>query len=327
MALAPPISGEALARGLRNEFRLTWQKRFRGLEGELGRIMQLALASDKIEELYGFGEPPAPPRRRPWGDEVHREGFRFRNFTVENVAWDASVEWFKHQRLFDQLKDLDRLARQSGEEFAEIPERVAAQIVQATVDPDLLDIIPNAPDGVAIYSAVDGDGADRFGVTGGNVLTGGAGIGSSDAIRQDTFNALERKGSFLTPKGQPAISPRFLTNFTIWFPITLWEVMLEAFRQTRTLDGGAALTNVTIEAGLTITLLPSPRIVGTTRFQFLDQFEPKPLFEQIAQPLDEQVQVEGNSDVARRQKLEGIFWETIRGYGVNLPLGTMSIAP
>ena len=327
MAIAPAIAGDALARALRNEFRLTWQKRYRGLESEIGRFVDLGIGSDKIEEIYGYFEPPAPPRRRPWGDPVQEESFRARNFTVENVSWDSSVTWYKHQRLFDQLRDLERNARMAGEEFAEIATRVSAQIVSATANLDLLETIPNAPDGAAIYSTTDGSGANRFGVAGGNAFSGGAGVGSADAIRQDIFNALERAGSFLTPKSRPALSPRVLTDITVWFPIDLWEVMLEAFRQTRTLDGGAAVTNIIMEGGISVTLLPSAEISGNTYYLFLNRFEPKPIFEQVAQALEENVQTEENSDIARKTKLEGIFWETIRGYGVNLPLGTLSITP
>lgn len=325
MAIAVPLTGEALARGLRQEFRLTWQKRYKGLLDSLGRFMELAVPSDKISELYGYGEPPPYPRRRPWGDAVQTKGFRFRNFAVENVSWDSAVQWYKHQRLFDQLRDLPRLAREAGAHFATLPERVGIQIVGAVTDADLLETIPNAPDGAALYSATDGSGAARFGVTGGNVFAGG-GVATSDQVRADVFNALERIGSFLDPEGQPAIDFGMLADFTVLFPIGLWEVMLEAFRQTRTLDGGAAVTNVILEGGLKVTLLPTPRLTGNSYYLFLNQFEPKPIFEQIAMALDEQVQVEGNSDESRKYKLEGIFWETIRGYGVNLPLGTIKIS-
>jgi len=324
MALAVPISGEALARGLRGDFKLTWQRRYKGLIDSLGRFMDLAIGSDKISELYGYGEPPLYPRRRPWGDAVQTKGFRFRNFSVENVAWSSAVQWYKHQRLFDQLKDLPRLAREAGGHYATLPERVGIQIVTATTDGDLLETIPSAPDGASLYSATDGSGAARFGVTGGNIFAGG-GVASSDQIRADIFNALERVGSFLDPESQPAIDQGLLSDFTVLFPIGLWEVMLEAFRQTRTLDGGAAVTNVILEGGLKVTLLPSPRITGDDYYVFLNGFEPKPIFEQIAQALDEQVQTEANSDESRKQKVEGIYWETIRGYGVNLPLGTIKI--
>jgi hypothetical protein len=325
MPLAVPITGEALARGLRSEFRNTWQRRFRGLEAELGKMVDLAISSDKIEELYGYGEPPQYPKRRPWGDPVQTKGFRFRNFPVENVAWSSAVQWFKHQRLFDQLKDLPRLARQGGENFATLPQRVSIrQIIGNVSDPDLLETIPNAPDGVPLHNALDGDGNDRFQVSGGNI-EGGSGVGSSAAIRTDVFNSLERIGQFLDPEGQPAVDIGLTKKFTVLFPVTLWEVMLEAFKQTRTLDGGAALTNIIMDAGLQVTLLPTPFLTGSDYYVFLDDFQPKPIFEQIAQPLDEQVQVEGNSDQSRSQKVEGIFWETIRGYGVNLPLGTVKI--
>lgn len=322
----PVIGGDALARGLSSQFRNTWQRRFRGLRENLGRMMELGIGSDKFEEIYGYFETPPYPRRRPWGEDVTSKPFRARNFTVENVAWDSHVEWFKHHRLFDQLRDLERMAREAGVNFATLAERVFFQIIQGTTDNDLLQTIPNTPDGAGIYSATDGAGADRFLISGGNTLAGG-GVGSSEAFRVDVFNALERIAGFKDPEGEPAIDPGLIDQgVSIVFGITNLKFMREAFIQSRTLEGGAAVTNVAMESGMKISLIPSARITANNNiYVFVDAIEVKPVFEQVAQPLDEQIETEANSDIARRSKREGIFWETIRGYGVNLPLGTCRI--
>lgn len=319
------VGGDSLARGLRTEFINTWRSRFRGIEAAIGPIMELGVNSDKIEEIYGYYETAPYPRRRPWGEEVHTESFRARNFTVENVSWDSSVEWFKHQRLFDQLKDLERAARQAGKNFATLSERILFQIMLDTTDTDRLGVIPNAPDGVALYSALDGDSVDRFGVSGGNIISAG-GVGSSDAVRIDFFKAITRMGQFQDTKGQPVHDQGILDqSYTIFYNIVNTKVVREAFIQGRTLEGGAALTNIIMDSGMKIRLIGSQRITDNDMPVFLDSMDPKPIFEQVAQPLDEQIETEANSDRARRTKIEGIFWETIRGYGVNLPLGTVLI--
>ena len=319
------IAGDALARALSSRFRNTWQRRHKGLEADLGRFMELGISSDKFEEIYGYDEVAMYPERRPWGQDVASKPHRFRNFTVQNVAWDSNVEWFKHHRLFDQLKVLERSARRAGVNYGTLPERVAFQIIQGTTDRKLLGTIPNAPDGVGIYSALDGDSSNRFQVSGGNIESG-TGIGSSAAVRTDVFNAIERIGSFLDPEGEPAFDPGVIDQgITVLFGIANTQVVREAFVQARTLDGGAAVTNITQDSGMQFHLVPSARITNNAIFVFIDEMDPKPIFEQVAQPLDEQIQVEENSDIARKSKREGIFWETIRGYGVNLPLGTVRI--
>ncbi len=321
----PIIAGDTLARALSSRFRNTWQRRHKGLQGDLGRFMDLGIGSDKFEEIYGYGEVAMYPQRRPWGEDVVSKPHRFRNFTVANVAWDANVEWLKHHREFDQLKDLERSARRAGDNFATLPERVAFQIMLGTADPKLLGTIPNAPDGAALYSATDGASADRFQVSGGNIIAG-TGVGSSAAVRTDVFNALERIGAFLDPEGEPAFDPGILDQgVTLIYGIANKKVLAEAFQQGRTLDGGAAVSNIVMDSGMQFKLIPSARITNNRIHVFIDQMDPKPLFEQVAKPLDEQIQVEENSDIARKSKREGIFWETYRGYGVNLPLGTVRI--
>lgn len=319
------IAGDALARGLRSKFRNTWQRRHRGLEADLARFMELGLNSDKFEELYGYDEVAMYPERRPYGQDVASKAHRYRNFTVQNVSWASKVEWFKHHRIFNQLDGIEKSARRAGVNYGTLPERVAYQIIQGTTDRKLLGTIPNAPDGVGIYSATDGDGGARFQVTGGNIEAG-TGVGSSAAVRKDVFNALERIGAFLDPEGQPAFDPGVIdSGVTLLHGIKNTQVVREAFKQSRTLDGGAAVTNVTQDSGMQFRILPSARITTDSIYVFIDAMDPKPIFEQVAMPLDEQIQVEENSDIARTSKREAIFWETLRGYGVNLPLGTCRI--
>lgn len=325
MPVSAPIAGDSLARGLRTEFRNTWLNKMRGVEGSLGRVMQLGIQSDKIEELYGYWEPPMHPRRLNWGESQEAKPWRARNFAVENLRWGAGVEWFNWQKRFDQLRDLEKSARKAGTNFALLPLRVFIQIISATTDADLLEVIPNAPDGVPLFSAVDGDGADRFEITGGNIQ-GGSGLATSDAIREDLFDGLERLKSFKDPEGQEIDDPDIVDmNVDIWYALENEKVFREAFVQGRTLDGGAAVTNVILDSGLTLNLRSSAKLSGEDWFIFRAQFDPAPIFEQVAMPLEEHFENASNSDRARRNGLEALFWETFRGYGVNLPLGAVKI--
>lgn len=326
MSVSAAISGEALARGLSTEFRDTWKIKLEGLEERLGRVMALGITSDKIEELYGYWEPPLHPRRTPWGEPPQSKPFRARNFAVVNDRWTSNVEWYDWQRRFDQLRDLDRQARTGGKKFAQLPLRVFIQIISGTTDPDLLEAIPNAPDGVPLFSALDGDGADRFGVVGGNIV-GGSAVATPEAIRTDFFAGLTRMKSFKDPENQPAFDPDIVDmNVDIWYSLENEKVFREAFIQSRTESAGAAaVTNVVLESGLSLTLRSSSRLTGDDWFIFQSNFEPRAVFEQVALALEENFENKSNSDRSRRTGLEGLFWETWRGFGVNLPLGAVQI--
>ena len=130
MPANPILAADALARGIAGDFRNTWQKRYQGLQAELGNLMKMGMQSDKFEELYGYYEVAPYPRSRRFGDAVENESFRARNYAVENLSWDIAVEWKKEDRLFDQLKGLEAAARRAGENFATLPERVLFQIIE-----------------------------------------------------------------------------------------------------------------------------------------------------------------------------------------------------
>ena len=324
----PVIAGDALARGLKNQFDFTWRRRYEAVSERLSGVMDLGIASTLIAELYGYFETAPYIQRREYDEEVPSRAFRARNYEVENFSWDISVFWKMEDRLFDQLKGLERMARQAGENAATLPERVFFQLLTSSADAQLLPAIPNAPDGVALYSAVDGDGAARFGLAGGNIETGG-GVATPQVIRTDFFDAMERFGGFQDPELQPAIDPAVIDEgAVVFFNVQNLEVFREAFVQSPTIGSAGAAAgvgNIIFDAGMKVKLVPTQRITDNDWFVFLEGFDLKPIFEQIARPLTETIEVEENSDNARRTKQEGIFWNTIRGFGVNLPLGTVQV--
>lgn len=335
MTISTVVGGDALARGLRNEFGNTWKRRYNGIKDKLKSCMEFGIPSDKFEEIFGYFESAPYPRRRPWGEEVPTKPFRARNFKVQNKAWDIAVEWHKHHRTFDQLRQLEQQARQAGENYGTLDERVFFQFLTGASDVTLLDVIPSAPDGAVLYATTAG-GSDRFGISGGNIEPG-TGVLTAAAIRTDFFNGVERFARFQDPEGQPAMDAGVIDQgLMIFFNVTNSQVFREAFWQTYTFQkstgtstsdtsSAAAVTNVILDSGMKVTLCPTQRITDDDWFIFLTGFEPKPIFQMVAQPLEEHIEVEDNSDRSRRVKIEGIYWEAVHGYGGNLPLGTVKV--
>jgi hypothetical protein len=331
MAVNVPIAGAALARGLRNEFRNTWKTKAQDLEARMGAFFRSGIPSDSYASLFGYWEPPLYPTRRPWGEGVESKPFKARNFEVINYAWSSKVEWYKHQRQFDQLGDLTSMAQRAGSNFASLNERVAIQIITGATDAELLPTAPNAPDGVALYSATDSGGGARFGVTGGNIVTG-SGILTPDAILTDLYAGTARMVEFQDPNGQPANDPSLLDGpLTILYGVANNQVFRQAFVQTfqqigaNTAQSNAAVSNLILDSGQAIRLVPTQRITDNDWFIFADGTEVKPLFSQVAQPLEEHYADESNSDQARNLKVEGLYFESIMGFGVNLPLGAVMV--
>jgi len=320
------IAGDALARGLRNTFAHTYKQTFDGMSAELGKWISLGVPSDKIQELFGYFESAPHPSRRGYGDPVKEKGFRARNYTVDNVSWDLSITWQQHQRLFDQLRDLEAQAHMGGQNFARLPERVFFQYLAESTNVDLLASLPNAPDGAAIFSTTDGASADRFGVSGGNLLTG-SGITTAVKIRDDYHDAIAQFLQFQDTEGQPMVDPSDIqgAGVTVIYAPEHLQIFKESFIQARTVDGSNTPSNVLLDAGDKITLVASPYISGDDWFVLQNAPQVPLLVQTDAMSLTETVQTVDNSDIARTTKKEGVFWQAIQGYGLNLPLGAIKV--
>lgn len=331
----PPVminvaASDALQRGIKNTFSHTWRRRY-DLNDKRVKSLCESVPSDKYKELYAYPETAPYVRRRPYGEPISVGTFRFRSWEVENLGWGIGVTYDESDALYDQTQMLINQSKSAGESFGGLKERVSFQIITGATDANLLPAIPNAPDGAAMYSATDGGGANRFGVSGGNLLTGN-GVGSGAVIRSDFFNAIELFHRFQDPEGQPALDAGIIDQGVhVYFNASNLELFSEAFLQARTAlaspasPSNAAVTNTIGDVGYKITLWPTQRITDNDWYIVLDGADPKPLVEQIVVPVLEGPQLAENSDLGRIARQFGWFWATYRGYGVNLPLFTVKV--
>lgn len=321
MGLNAVLATEALARGLKSEFVDTYKTYAGSSEAKVGMVMDLSVPSDKASELYAYFESAPHARRWPVGEDRGTEGFRARDFTVVNYDWTNGVSWHDNSEQDDQTRSLVSQAQDAGQTFALLPERTLFQYLTATTDLDLLPALPNAPDGAALFSATDGAGAARFGVTGGNTLTG-AGI-SGAAIRSDFFKIKGRAIAAQDTKGQPLMPPELLDEWVIIYNALNEEYFLEAFAQAVTgslTNGGGGFSNVALLSGLKITLWSSPRITTNYWYARPTKVRKRSLFRQVRQELRDNVEDFTNSDITRRTKMKSLFWDARFGIGLGLPL-------
>jgi len=321
-----PIQGaEALTPAIRPNFADTYRKRYQGVLADMGSVMELAVPSDKFQEVYGYPETAMYPQRVPDGEGMPSKSHRYRSFTITNVTWKASVQWFRNQALFDQLGTVIKQARQAGENFANLPEEVFFQVIQQQTNARLLRTIPNAPDGAAIYATTDGAGSNRFGVSSGNLVTG-TGVATSEAIRTDYFSAITQFALMQDTEGQPLLPANILDQgFTLFYNASNEKIVSEAFLQLRSLAGSVVPTNIVQDANKVPRLVGTQRITDNDMYVFANGVDTKAVIEQVASPLEEMPSNVGNSDFARDYDVESFNYKAVRGYGVGLPYGTVKI--
>lgn len=296
MPQALVLAGDALARGVRNEFLEVYENQYKVMTDRLSGIADLSVPSDKLEELYvHFDSAPYPVRVTP-GQTGKTDNFRSYSYAVRNHEFQSAVEWYWTDEEDDQTGGgIIRRAQSAGGNFGSLDERITFQVMTGTTDATLLPSIPTAPDGAALYSATTGGGANRFGVSGGNIFSGN-GVANASVIASDVYSAILRMGAFKDTKNQPLLNPTSLQTFTIVYNIANDTEVRKAFEQnlifqtisstgvsgaTSGVVGAAAPTNFLRDfSNLRFNLYPSQRVTGDDIYVFCSDVNVRPIFVQ-----------------------------------------------
>jgi hypothetical protein len=328
MPVIPTIlAGNTLANGLVATFKDAYSMSSKP-NPMLGGCMGLGLPSTARQTPYAYFETAPYPRLVLKGDTTPFKGFASKTWTVINYPYESAIGWHRDDRADDQIQGLYQQAQTGGSHFGTLHERAFFEII--TGSSTLLPTVPLAPDGVAIWSATDGDGAARFGVTGGNIITGS--VASASAVRADFWEARSRFATMLDTEGQPLWDPSFLSQgYTVVYAAGNEELFREAFLQGRTLaaantaTSNGAVTNTILESGTQINLWSTPRLSGNDWYVFANGAPHKPVFEQTREALTETIHTADNSDHAATTKEEFVMWRARHGYGVFIPYGAIKV--
>jgi hypothetical protein len=325
MPFVQVAAGPTFPRGLRNNFIDTYSALTADISQNLGAVMELNLPSDARQERYAYFETAPHPRRQDYGSPTPEDAMRAVQFTCVNWRFSASVPWHADDENDDQTKSLVPAVQTVAEHFAILPERVLFEYGIGTVDVNLIPQIPNAPDGAAVFSTTDGSGANRFGATNGNSLSG-TGITTTGAIQADFYTALAQFGLFLDTKSQPLIAPELIDKGVIVIaPIALQQVFRQAFYQKvvsvvfGSNTAAAAPSNVVLDTGQKVQLWLTPRLTGHNWWIALTGLKHKPFFKQVREPLHDYFRNEANSDRSRDFLERRWQWTERAGYGISLP--------
>jgi hypothetical protein len=329
------IASNVLANGLRTEFADTYLAiQNRQADSRLSMVMDLGIGATNRQHEFAYFE--AAPHMAYWqrGTAIPQDNFGSVQFSVPVYTWGRRVAWHKEDRKDDQTQSLFDMARMAGQSAALLPERFFFDLLAGSTN--TLPAIPLAPDGAALFAATAG-GADRFGVSNGNLL-GGSGVASVSQILTDYYNGLEQFKLFQDGKGQPLLSDETVDAGVVCiYPAAQLEAFEEAFLQKRqgtavstggTTDYvGAAVTNIVQDASRNVTLWASSRLTGSDWFMFLKNPPKKATFMLDREGVQEFSSLEGdnNSDRTRDTGEEYVQWERRAGAGIALPYGAIQI--
>lgn len=320
------LAGNVLAEGIRNQFDMSYTGVTAGLEMDLGMVMDRT-GSDGRQETYGIHESMPGPALRRLGDPIAEKGFETKQFSVVNQEYARRIPWYRRDRTDNRVANLFTKAADMGRKFGMLDSRVFIGFLTGTAV--LVPAVPNAPDGAPLYSATDGASADRFGVSGGNIISG-SGVASAAAIEADFWNAVERFIEFKDTNGDPYFEAAVeAPTYCVYFNVQNWKLWADALKATAihsvlSSTGAAVPTTVTV-GNFKIRMCPTQRITDNDAFVFRSDAPVKPVFAQDRQPLRSVIATEDNSDVARDTGKEYVQFHVERGFGINVPFGTVKI--
>jgi phage major head subunit gpT-like protein len=325
------IAPEILVAGLRTEFADTYLAiRNRQASGLLGKVMDLSIRATTRQHTFGYFD--AAPHAELWrrGDPIPQDGMSSKAFSVAVHNWGRRVKWHVNDREDDQTASLFDAARMAGESFGLLPERAFFDLLTGSLT--TLPSLPTAPDGAAFFATTDGSGAARFGVSGGNLVTGTSVSNPSD-VQTDYYKGIARWMQMQDGKGQPLFSPETIGAGALVIHSAADQAVFEqAFLQRRIgmvrgTDAGVTPSNVIQDASRNVMLWGTPRIPTGSWYMFLLQPPKLPTFQLERKEVIERSSLEGqnNGDHTRTTGEEYIQWDSRSGYGIGLPYAAVKI--
>lgn len=337
------IASANLANGLRTEFADTYMAiRNRQADSRLAKVMDLGVGATNRNHTFGYFDAAPHAEHWPRGSSIASDGNKAKSFDVSVYNWGRRVPWHMDDRADDQTGTLFDSAKGAGNSFALLPERFFFDLLLSTTT--TLPGLPTAGDGVALFSATNGDGGARFGITGGNIITGGGVLNLSD-ILTDYYATMARYRGMQDGKGQPLFSNDILdAGVTIICGAHLEHVMEQAFiqkqqaagmsatgAQSGTIVAGASQSNLSQDANRPVDIWPTSRIAASNDdwFVFLNGVPTPPTFLLDREGIVEQTSLMGDQSAGDHTKTTGeefIQWHSRQGAGVaGEPFGAIQV--
>lgn len=148
---------------------------------------------------YVWKEAIPFPKKWSYGRGRTYQTFIDRLITCKTMPFELTIPFNLYDERDDQLQDVRAHVSMSVQRFHMISDKLAAEYFNGAAS--LNDELVNAYDGAALFNATQGDGSDRLGVSGGNLITG-SGL-TVDGVINDIAAAQQRFLDMQDEEGQP----------------------------------------------------------------------------------------------------------------------------
>lgn len=267
------------------------------------------------------------PELWPYGAKRSFKTFRDRLLTYTHRNWNLAIPWLRWDEEDEVMKgDLQTHLQGLAHRFRQLIDQLMVDHMLSTAT--LGQTLGNAFDGAALYSATDGDGAARFGVTGGNKITHPLST-EGDAINA-LLNCEVRLRKFKDTETQPFFDADEVTMDH--FIVCCGPDVAPIFTKARELRYGVSNNNVAAAseniAFQKFDLWVNPRISSTTKalvFLKHEYFRPFAWIQRKSGPEIQRAD-QGNWDAALEQGMFALMGHTREAVEVFSPHSTIEIS-
>lgn len=321
-------AGALLTPGMLADCSRVYSDTYAGVVDQLGDVTYLSATSDKLQEIRGYLQTAPYPQRWDRGSTIQSETMQSVQFTIPNQDWGARIYFHDNDVQDDQTSSLYDQARQVGRHWATLVERIFYQVLQNTTDPKLLPTVPNAADGLGLYS-----GSSRFGIATGNQFSN---TGQTiNAVMNDVFTIIQTYVNMQDTQSQPLWDPTMILHngFKLFYGPSLTLVMAQAMKATivpigaNTSTSNAGITNFILSNGMPVKPVLNQRITGNSYYGWLLGLpnEKRGFLKQQRQGFFESIANWETSDHTRDTGELYVQYKDRAGYGVILPYNTVKV--
>ena len=161
---------ESRQAGVISELMETWRQQMPIFEKQQQLLCRFLKFTKIRKAAYPFKESVPFPKYWGYGMTRTYQVFRDRVIELGIVPYELTIPWNAFDEEDDLLGDTRTHVQGAVKRFGQLPDVLLSEYINGIAD--LNPTLYNAYDGASLFSATDGNGNDRLGVSGGNIVTG-----------------------------------------------------------------------------------------------------------------------------------------------------------
>lgn len=213
--------------GIQKNLADSWRQKYPLLEDQLKLMCNFLPYVSIRNATYVFKE--SVPFPMPWAYGTGRTAQTFKDVSISLALYPYQVKipYNIFDREDDQLGDMKTHVATVVDRFLQLPDKLMAEYLNASRS--LNPALATCYDGVSLFSATDGDGNNRFGVSGGNIYNGTGAVNVA-AFIHDLYGVQRRFQQMLDPASQVIYSAADIdyTKLHVIYPPSYNEVVRDA---------------------------------------------------------------------------------------------------